>query len=131
MGHEAVAAMCAAIEGWAAQLGKPKRTDDLVLPPEGLDEAIHALIGAQVRRLRPRAVGVRGAMRGGAVRLLEGRGTRRPTPSSARRCAPSRVPAAHAASPDDGRLPDGAGWWLGHGTAAREAQPWAPCLLAD
>ena len=30
------------------QVGKPKRTESLVLPPEGLDEAMHALIGKQV-----------------------------------------------------------------------------------
>lgn len=29
-------------------MGKPKRTEDLVLPPPGLDEAIQALIGKQV-----------------------------------------------------------------------------------
>ena len=33
---------------FALQVGKPKRTESLVLPPEGLDEAIHALIGKQV-----------------------------------------------------------------------------------
>jgi polyribonucleotide nucleotidyltransferase len=48
-GHDAIKAMCTAIEGWAAQVGKPKRTDDLLLPPEGLDEAVHGMIGAEVR----------------------------------------------------------------------------------
>lgn len=49
MGHEAVASMCVAIEGWAVQLGKPKRNSELLLPPQGLDDAIRALIGKQVR----------------------------------------------------------------------------------
>ncbi|KAL4447781.1 hypothetical protein ABPG75_005000 [Micractinium tetrahymenae] len=46
-GHEAIQAMCAAIEAWAAEVGKPKKTDDLLLPPEGLDERIRQLIGKQ------------------------------------------------------------------------------------
>jgi len=50
-GHDAIRTMCEAIEGWAAELGRPKRTDDLLLPPEGLDERIRQLIGAQVRGL--------------------------------------------------------------------------------
>ena len=40
--------MCVAIEGWAAVVGKPKRTDDLKLPPEGLDDTIRSLVGKQV-----------------------------------------------------------------------------------
>ena len=48
-GHDAVKSMCAAIEGWAVTVGKPKRTDDLVLPPPGLDEAVQEMAGAEVR----------------------------------------------------------------------------------
>lgn len=40
--------MCTAIEAWAAEVGKPKNVDDLLLPPEGLDERIRQLIGKQV-----------------------------------------------------------------------------------
>ncbi|KAL4419130.1 hypothetical protein ABPG77_002643 [Micractinium sp. CCAP 211/92] len=47
-GHEAIQTMCLAIEAWAAEVGKPKKTDDLLLPPEGLDDRIHALIGKQI-----------------------------------------------------------------------------------
>lgn len=32
--------MCVAIERWAAEVGRLKRTDCLVAPPEGLDERI-------------------------------------------------------------------------------------------
>ena len=50
--------MCVAIEGWAAEVGKAKRTKDLVLPPPGLDDRIRQLIGPQVspgtgRKARP------------------------------------------------------------------------------
>ena len=48
-GHDAIRTMCVAIEAWAAQVGKPKRTQDLLLPPEGLDDAVQSLIGQQVR----------------------------------------------------------------------------------
>jgi hypothetical protein len=48
-GHEAIKAMCVAIDDWAKQVGKPKRTRDLVLPPEGLEDAVRGLIGMQVR----------------------------------------------------------------------------------
>jgi hypothetical protein len=41
--------MCVAIDEWAAKLGKPKRTSSLLLPPEGLDDTIRAMIGQQVR----------------------------------------------------------------------------------
>lgn len=47
--------MCVAIEEWAAEVGKPKKTDDLLLPPEGLDKRIHQLIGKQVGRATPAA----------------------------------------------------------------------------
>jgi polyribonucleotide nucleotidyltransferase len=40
--------MCVAIEGWAAEVGKAKRTKELVLPPPGLDDRIRQLIGPQV-----------------------------------------------------------------------------------
>lgn len=39
-GHAAIAEMCKGIEAWAAEVGRPKRTNDLLLPPEGLDEKI-------------------------------------------------------------------------------------------
>ncbi|PSC72537.1 putative polyribonucleotide nucleotidyltransferase chloroplastic [Micractinium conductrix] len=47
-GHDAIKQMCVAIEGWAAVVGKPKRTDDLKLPPEGLDDTIRSLVGKQI-----------------------------------------------------------------------------------
>lgn len=40
LGQEAVAGICKAIEAWAAQVGKAKRTADLVAPPEGLDDRV-------------------------------------------------------------------------------------------
>lgn len=39
MGSEAIAGICTAVEGWAKELGKPKRTDLLNLRLE-LDEQI-------------------------------------------------------------------------------------------
>lgn len=48
VGQEAVAGMCVAIERWAAGVGRLKRTDCLVAPPEGLDERIQALIGSEL-----------------------------------------------------------------------------------
>ena len=39
-GHAAIASMCRQIEAWAAEVGRPKRTEDLLLPPEGLDERV-------------------------------------------------------------------------------------------
>jgi hypothetical protein len=46
-GQAVIAGMCRDIEAWAARVGKPKRTSELVLPPEGLDEAVkvrHSII---------------------------------------------------------------------------------------
>jgi hypothetical protein len=40
LGQEAVAGICKAIEAWAAQVGKPKRTTELVVPMEDLDDHI-------------------------------------------------------------------------------------------
>jgi polyribonucleotide nucleotidyltransferase len=48
LGQEAIAQQCAAIEVWAADLGKEKRTEDLKSPPEGLDEIITQQIGAEI-----------------------------------------------------------------------------------
>ncbi|KAL4853937.1 Polyribonucleotide nucleotidyltransferase [Chlorella vulgaris] len=47
-GHDAIRTMCVAIDEWAAKLGKPKRTSSLLLPPEGLDDTIRAMIGQQI-----------------------------------------------------------------------------------
>ena len=48
LGQEAIAQQCVAIEAWAADLGKEKRTEDLKSPPEGLDKVITEQIGAEI-----------------------------------------------------------------------------------
>jgi|LauGreDrversion4_1035100.scaffolds.fasta_scaffold233316_1 polyribonucleotide nucleotidyltransferase len=48
LGHEAVASMCLQMEKWAAEVGKPKRTSGLVLPPEGLEQRIKGLVGTEL-----------------------------------------------------------------------------------
>ena len=48
LGQEAIAKQCEAIEVWAAGLGKEKRTEDLKVPPAGLDERITEQIGAEI-----------------------------------------------------------------------------------
>lgn len=40
--------MCTVIERWAAEHGRQKRTEDLVLPPPGLDDSIRAMVGAEL-----------------------------------------------------------------------------------
>ncbi|GAB4816012.1 hypothetical protein N2152v2_003058 [Parachlorella kessleri] len=47
-GHAAIADMCRAIDTWAAEVGRPKRTGDLLLPPPGLDQQIMEMIGAEL-----------------------------------------------------------------------------------
>ena len=50
VGHEAVSAMCAAMEGWASTIGKPKiLKKKLVLLPEGLEEAVEKSIGEDLK----------------------------------------------------------------------------------
>ena len=48
LGQDAIAQQCVAIEAWSAELGKEKRTEDLKVPPEGLDEIITHQIGAEI-----------------------------------------------------------------------------------
>lgn len=48
LGQDAIAEVCRGIEAWAAQVGKPKRAEELLLPPPGIDERIEALIGADL-----------------------------------------------------------------------------------
>lgn len=39
-GHETIASMCRGIEAWAAEVGKAKRTNELLAPPPGIDDRI-------------------------------------------------------------------------------------------
>ena len=46
-GSEAISGMCVQMEEWAAQVGKPKRTDRVVRP-EGLEELVAQLTTPQL-----------------------------------------------------------------------------------
>lgn len=48
LGQEVIAAQCIAIDTWATGLGKEKRTEDLKVPPAGLDEIIMESIGSDI-----------------------------------------------------------------------------------
>ena len=48
-GQEAVAGMCRQMEAWAAEVGKPKRKEGLVHPPQGLEDKVKNLVGAKLR----------------------------------------------------------------------------------
>ena len=47
-GHEAVSKACKEIEVWAATVAKPKMLDKLILAPEGVDEAVEALVAEEL-----------------------------------------------------------------------------------
>lgn len=47
-GHEAVSKACKEIDAWAASIAPPKLVDRLLVPPEGVDEAVEALVGAEL-----------------------------------------------------------------------------------
>jgi len=47
-GQDAIAEVCRGIEGWAAMVGKTKRSDELLLPPPGIDTHVHEMIGADL-----------------------------------------------------------------------------------
>jgi polyribonucleotide nucleotidyltransferase len=47
-GHQAVSKACKEIEAWAAEVAPPKMMDKLIVPPEGVDEAVEALVGEEL-----------------------------------------------------------------------------------
>ena len=49
-GQEAVAKACKEIEAWAAVVGKPKMMDKLIVVPEGVDDAVEALVGGDLAK---------------------------------------------------------------------------------
>jgi polyribonucleotide nucleotidyltransferase len=40
--------MCTGIEEWAKEVGAVKRSDEIVLPPEGLDDVVRSMIGSEL-----------------------------------------------------------------------------------
>lgn len=47
-GHQAVSKACKEIEAWAAEVAPPKMMEKLIVPPEGVDEAVEALVGQEL-----------------------------------------------------------------------------------
>ena len=47
-GHEAVSKACKEIDAWAQTVAPPKMNEKLIVPPEGVDEAVEALVGAEL-----------------------------------------------------------------------------------
>lgn len=48
LGQATIAEMCRGIEAFAAEVGAPKRVDEVLTPPAGLDDAVRAMIGADL-----------------------------------------------------------------------------------
>ena len=48
LGQAAISEMCSGIESWATEVGAVKRSDEIVLPPEGLDEIVRSMIGSEL-----------------------------------------------------------------------------------
>jgi polyribonucleotide nucleotidyltransferase len=70
-GQACIAEQCNAIEAWAADIGKPKREQELLRPPQDLDAAIVALIGDELEAVYRNVTGKK--ERGEAVSLLKER----------------------------------------------------------
>jgi polyribonucleotide nucleotidyltransferase len=49
-GHEAIRSICTGLLDWQREIGKPKFRDDLYRTPEGLEDKITALIGANLEK---------------------------------------------------------------------------------
>ena len=47
-GHEAVSKACKEIDAWAQTVAPPKMNEKLIVPPEGVDEAVEAIVGAEL-----------------------------------------------------------------------------------
>ena len=48
LGQAQISEMCKGIEAWAAEFGASKRTDEVLRPPVGLDDAVRAAIGSEL-----------------------------------------------------------------------------------
>ncbi|GIM13944.1 hypothetical protein Vretimale_17037 [Volvox reticuliferus] len=49
VGSKAITSLCLQVEEWAKKVGKPKRTDCVVLVPEDLEDKVMRLVGTQLR----------------------------------------------------------------------------------
>ena len=63
-GHEAVAKACKDIKAWAEDVGREKKTDKMLVPPEGVDAAVAEAVGPELATAM--AIGPK-QMRGAAV----------------------------------------------------------------
>ena len=66
-GHEAVANACREIEAWAKEVGRDKATEKMLKTPEGVDEAVEAVVGAELAEAM--AIGQK-QVRGAAVEKI-------------------------------------------------------------
>lgn len=66
-GHEAVARACGEIEAWAAEVGRPKASEKMLVVPEGVDEAVKNAVGPELAEAM--AIGVK-QQRGAAVEKI-------------------------------------------------------------
>jgi polyribonucleotide nucleotidyltransferase len=76
-GHEAVASACRDIEAWAAEVGRPKKTEKMLVTPDGVDGAVVDAVGPELAEAMAISVKqVRGAavegIRNKAIGLLTG-----------------------------------------------------------
>ena len=76
-GHEAVASACRDIEAWAAEVGRPKKTEKMLVTPDGVDSAVVDAVGPELAEAMAISVKqVRGAavegIRNKAIGLLTG-----------------------------------------------------------
>ena len=85
-GHEAVANACRDIEAWAKEVGRVKNEAAVLVAPEGVDDAVRALVGAELAEAM--AISVK-QTRGAAVRAsAPGRSNRwRAATTRSSRCA--------------------------------------------
>ena len=63
--------MCRAIDSWASEVGAPKRSGEVVVPPEGLDDLVRGMIGTELEILYRTTSGKK--ERGEAVAALKDR----------------------------------------------------------
>ena len=76
-GHEAVASACRDIEAWAKEVGRPKKTEKMLVTPDGVDSAVVDAVGPELAEAMAISVKqVRGAavegIRNKAIELLTG-----------------------------------------------------------